>query len=72
MTITSPYQTFAPALMTRDVAAYYLSASVREVDYLRADGKLRAVGAGKRVKFRKTDLDAYLATLPLRTGPAPA
>lgn len=66
MTATAPYLEFAPALMTRELAAYYLSASLREVDYLRANGQLVAVGSGKRVKFRKEDIDAYVERLPAR------
>lgn len=63
MTTTAPYLEFPPALMTRELAAYYLSASLREVDYLRANGQIVAVGAGKRVKFRKEDLDRYVNRL---------
>jgi excisionase family DNA binding protein len=48
---------FAPALFTRELAAYYLSMSVREIDDLRAKREITAVGTGKRVKFRKEDLD---------------
>lgn len=67
MTTKKPYADFPPALMTRDVAAYYLSASIREVSYLRSSGKLQPVGNGKRVKYRKTDIDAYLETLTPRS-----
>lgn len=66
MTAATPYLDFPPALMTRDIAAYYLSASLREVDYLRANGNLVAVGTGKRVKFRKEDLDSYVERLSSR------
>lgn len=66
MKTPTPYLDFAPALMTREVTAYYLSASLREVDYLRSSGKLQPVGDGKRIKYRKTDIDAYLATLTPR------
>ncbi|WP_431605135.1 helix-turn-helix domain-containing protein [Curtobacterium citreum] len=52
--------------MTRELAAYYLSASLREVDYLRANGGLVAVGSGKRVRFRKEDLDRYVGELSSR------
>ncbi len=58
---------FPPALLTREIAAFYLSASLREVDYLRTSGELVAVGKGKRVKFRKEDLDVYIARLPDRS-----
>lgn len=48
---------FPPALFTRELAAYYLSMSVREIDDLRQTNEITAVGTGKRVKFRKSDLD---------------
>ncbi|MDI2097994.1 hypothetical protein [Ruicaihuangia caeni] len=55
---------FPPALMTREIAAYYISGSLRDVDELRAMGEITPVGNQKRVKFRKDDLDAYIAALP--------
>jgi hypothetical protein len=55
---------FPPALMTREIAAYYISGSVRDIDDLRARGVITPVGTQKRVKFRKSDLDTYLETLP--------
>ncbi|CAL4859669.1 hypothetical protein [Microbacterium sp. MM2322] len=58
---------FPPALMTRELAAYYLSMSLREVDELRATGKLIPVGDGKRVKFAKTELDRYVGQLAERS-----
>jgi len=54
---------FAPALMTREIAAYYLSMSVREVDQLRFTNQITPVGDGRRVKFRKTELDDYIRML---------
>lgn len=48
---------FPPALFTRELAAYYLSMSVREIDDLRSTKEITAVSKGKRVKFRKADLD---------------
>ena len=57
---------FPPALMTRELAAYYLSMSLREVDELRAKGELIPVGDGKRVKFTKAELDRYVDRLPER------
>ena len=53
---------FPPALMTREVAAYYISRSLRELDDLRASGALIAVGKGtKRIFFRKSELDRWVA-----------
>lgn len=57
---------FPPALMTRDVAAFYIGGTRTDIDELRARGVITAVGSGKRLKFRKTDLDAYVASLPER------
>lgn len=57
---------FPPALMTRELAAYYLSMSIREVDELRATGALIPTGNTKRVKFAKTELDRYIDSLPER------
>ena len=57
---------FAPALMTRELAAYYLSMSLRDLDELRSQGHLIPAGDSKRVKFTKAELDRYVATLPER------
>ncbi|MBE7953584.1 helix-turn-helix domain-containing protein [Microbacterium sp. R1] len=57
---------FAPALFTRELAAYYLSRSVRDIDDLRKTGELIPVGKGKRVFFLKADLDRYVDKLPER------
>lgn len=57
---------FPPALFTKELAAYYLSKSPREIDELRAQGHLIAVGQGKRVLFRKEELDRYADTLKER------
>jgi hypothetical protein len=57
---------FPPALFTRELAAYYLSCSIREIDELRAKGELIPVGRGKRLKFRRVELDRYVQSLPER------
>jgi hypothetical protein len=57
---------FPPALMTREIAAYYISGSLSDVDLLRHKGEITQVGNQKRVKFRKTDLDRYIERLPER------
>jgi len=59
---------FPPALFTRELAAYYLSMSLREVDELRAKGHLIPVGDSKRIKFTKAELDRYVENLPERTS----
>lgn len=60
---------FAPALMTREIAAFYLSMSTRDLDRLRDAGHITAVGDSKRVKYLKKDLDAYADSLPERAQP---
>lgn len=57
---------FPPALFTRELSAYYLSKSLREIDDLRAKGELIPVGDGKRVMFTKGELDRYVDGLPER------
>ncbi|WP_353809114.1 helix-turn-helix domain-containing protein [Agromyces sp. SYSU T00194] len=56
-----------PALMTRETAAAYIDGSLRDVDELRGRGEITPVGTSKRVKFRKTDLDAWIERMPERT-----
>lgn len=57
---------FAPALFTRELSAFYLSKSLREIDELRAKGELIPSGDGKRVLFKKEELDRYVDNLPER------
>lgn len=57
---------FPPALMTREVAAYYISKSVRELDLLRETNQITAYGDGKRVEFKKEELDEWIARRPER------
>ena len=59
---------FAPKLMSKSLAAFYLSMSERDLDRLRESGHITAVGDSKRVKFLKEDLDAYAESLPERTS----
>ncbi|WP_136057220.1 helix-turn-helix domain-containing protein [Microbacterium sp. K24] len=54
---------FAPALMTREIAAYYLSMSVREIDLMKNRGEITAYGEGKRIRFKKTELDQWVERL---------
>ena len=51
---------FAPALMTRELAAFYISGSLRELDLLREAKEITPVGEGRRVRYRKSELDAYI------------
>jgi len=51
---------FAPALMTRELAAFYISGSLRELDRLRELKEITPLGDSKRVMYRKSELDAYI------------
>lgn len=64
---TAPRIEWHPGLFTKELAAIYLSKSVREIDMLRSDGTLIPVGDGKRVMFTKKELDHYIEGLPERT-----
>lgn len=57
---------FPPALMTREIAAYYISRPVRRVDELREKGEITAYPDGKYVMFKKTELDAWIGRLKER------
>lgn len=57
---------FPPALFTKELAAYYISGTITDIDRLRKTGELIALGDGKRMKFRKDDLDRYIDSLPER------
>lgn len=67
MNTVAPIQ-FPPALFTRELAAYYLQMSLRDIDALKAKGELIPVGDTKRIKFRKEDLDRYVARLAERSA----
>jgi excisionase family DNA binding protein len=47
---------------SRDVAAQYLCISVRTLDQLTADGRLRPIRIGRRVLFDLVDLDSFAAS----------
>ncbi len=55
-----------PALMTREMAAYYIGGTLADVNALKRQNKITPVGDGKRVKYRRTDLDRYVENLPDR------
>jgi len=57
---------FAPALMTRELAAYYISGSLRDLDRLRESKELTPVGEGRRVMYRKSELDTYIEKIKER------
>jgi hypothetical protein len=57
---------FAPALMTRELAAFYISGSLRDLDRLRESKEITPVGEGRRVKYRKSELDSYIERIAER------
>lgn len=57
-----------PALMTRETAAAYIDGSVRDIDELRAQSHITPVGGQKRIKYRKSELDAYIENLRERAA----
>jgi len=59
---------FPPALMSRETAAYYIDGSLRELDTLRETKQITPVGEGRKVKYRKSELDAYIASLKERAA----
>lgn len=58
---------FPPELLTKKHVAYMLSISERDVAYLTSSNVLVPVDdGGKWIKFRLTDVRAYIAALPDR------
>ncbi|MCS5715108.1 helix-turn-helix domain-containing protein [Herbiconiux sp. CPCC 205716] len=57
---------FAPRLMTREQAAYYLSLSLRDLDALREQKDITPKGRGRRVLYDKQDLDRIADRMPER------
>ena len=51
----------APVILSRGKAADYLDVSLRTFDRLRAEAPLPCVVIGRRRKYLKRDLDAYIA-----------
>jgi len=55
---------FAPRLMDRALAAYYVcNGSLRDLDRLREQKIITPRGHGRNVMYDKADLDAYADTL---------
>ncbi|WP_066040870.1 hypothetical protein [Herbiconiux solani] len=57
---------FAPRMMTREMAAYYLSISLRDLDVLREQKEITPKGRGRRVLYDKADLDRIADKMPER------
>lgn len=49
-------------LLTEDQAAQYLATSPRHLRTLRASRRIPYVKVGRRVRFRRSDLDAFAAS----------
>ncbi len=49
-----------PSLLDYDGAAVYLGDTPRHVERLWAERRIAAVKVGKKVRFRREDLDAYI------------
>lgn len=48
---------FPPRMMSRELAAYYIGKSVRDLDALREAKEITPKGEGRRVLYDKADLD---------------
>lgn len=57
---------FPPAVMTREVAAYYIGETLAGLDLLKRQNKITPMDTTKRVKYLKEDLDRYVASIPER------
>lgn len=53
-------------MMSRELAAYYIGKSVRELDALREQREIVPKGEGRRVLYDKADLDRVCDNLPER------
>lgn len=57
---------FPPAVMTRELAAYYIGETLAGLDLLKRQNKITPMDTTKRVKYLKEDLDRYVASIPER------
>mgnify|MGYP001589908535 CR=1 FL=1 len=55
---------FAPGLLSQDAAAFYLNIGKSTLNELQAKGQLIPKKIGGKRGFARTDLDAYIASLP--------
>lgn len=73
MTATTIRVEFPPRMMSRELAAYYIGRSVRDLDALREQNEITPKGEGRRVLYDKADLDRVcdrLAERPSSRGQA--
>lgn len=59
---------FPPRMMSRDLAAYYIGRSVRDLDALREAKEITPKGEGRRVLYDKADLDRVCDLLKERAA----
>jgi len=55
---------FPPRLFTREMAAYYLACSPRQIDKYRELREITPLMDGSRVKYRREDLDRIADRMP--------
>lgn len=55
---------FTPGLLSQDAAAFYLNIGKSTLNELQAQGRLIPKKIGGKRGFARTDLDAFIASLP--------
>ncbi|GGF11323.1 hypothetical protein [Subtercola lobariae] len=68
MSATTIRVEFPPRMMSRELAAYYIGKSVRDLDALREQNEITPKGTGRRVLYDKRDLDRHCDNLPERSS----
>ncbi|UVF61217.1 excise [Mycobacterium phage DuncansLeg] len=63
-TLSNPENLTQPLMVTRQDAARLLGLSLREVDNLRASGRLMAKKHGSKVLFPRAELERFVNDLP--------
>ena len=58
-------------LLTNAKACEYFRISPRKLDYLRSEGKMNYIKIGASIRFRKSDLRAYVEANTHRSTPCP-
>ncbi len=62
--------TFAPAVMEKQMAAFYISVSTRKFEQLIAENRITPHRLDGKKVYRRDDLDALVADLPEWAGAA--
>jgi excisionase family DNA binding protein len=60
MQAVTKFSNEAGRLLSRELSARYIAISTRNLDYLRAAGKIGFVQIGRRVLFSREDLDRFI------------